>query len=171
MKPLLTEQIFGQIGRLRSRETYRSKNGIHFCPRLSFPGDGMKAHGRGRRPRRPVSPLRRVLRTFSGLYTAKGESGQKRCPYKFTACPFRSKPFSLFIILSKRCITPKYTKGAFGPAEICRMPKQTVKKKNPFIRSVEAPGRQISRQIGRLRSREMYRSKNGIHFCPLFFRR
>ena len=50
---------------------------------------------------------------------AKGENGQKRRPYKLNyGLPLRSKPFSLLIFLPKRCITPKYTKGAFGLAVI-----------------------------------------------------
>ena len=79
----------------------------------------------------------------SSALTRRGSrTGKKGAPInKFTACPFRSKPFSLCFLLSKHCITPKYTQGAFGLAKICRWPKRTAKRQKPFIRSDEAPGR------------------------------
>ena len=56
----------------------------------------------------------------SSVYTRQGVRTDKEgAPInQITACPLRSKPFSLFVILSKRCITPKHTKGAFGLAKI-----------------------------------------------------
>ena len=67
----------------------------------------------------------------SSVLTRRGSrTGKKGAPInKFTACPIRSKPFSLFIFLSKCCITPNYTQGAFGPAKICRRSKRTAKRK------------------------------------------
>ena len=49
--------------------------GSIFAPGFHSAGDGMKAT-------LVISPLRRGLETFFGLYTAKGENGQKRRPFK-----------------------------------------------------------------------------------------
>ena len=49
--------------------------GSIFAPGFHSAGDGMKAT-------LVISPLRRGLETFFGLYTARGANGQKRRPYK-----------------------------------------------------------------------------------------
>ena len=137
------EQIPMQIVRSHPASRTGAKMGSIFAPGFHSAGDGMKAT-------LVISPLRRVLETFFGLYTAKGENEQKRRPFKLNyGLPLRSKPFSLLILLSKRCITSKHIQGAFGLPKICRWPKRTAKNTKMFIRSVEASDR----------------SKNGIRFC------
>ena len=65
----------------------------------------------------------------SVLARQESQTDKKGAPLnQITACPFRSKPFSLFIVLSKRCIAPIFIPGAFGPTKICRRSKRTAKK-------------------------------------------
>ena len=93
-------QILGQIVRSHPARRTGAKMGSIFAPGFHSAGDGMKAT-------LVISPLRRGLETFFGLYTAKGENGQKRRPLKLNyGLPLRSKPFSLCFLLSKHCITP-----------------------------------------------------------------
>ena len=116
-------QILRQIVRSHPASRTGAKMGSIFAPGFHSAGDGMKAT-------LVISPLRRGFRTFFGLYTAKVRTDKKGAPInKITACPIRSKPFSLFIFLSKCCITPNYTQGAFGLAQICRRSKRTAKRK------------------------------------------
>ena len=56
------------FGSLRPPTYFGQTKGAPFLSLPRFhPTGGMKVHGRGRRPRRPVSLLRRVLETFFGL--------------------------------------------------------------------------------------------------------
>ena len=67
--------------------------GSIFAPGFHSAGDGMKAT-------LVISPLRRVLETFFGLYTAKGENEQKRRPFKLNyGLPLTEQAVS-FIYLS-----------------------------------------------------------------------
>ena len=67
------------------------------------------------------------------------ENGQKSSSInKIATRPFGASCFRFCFILSKRCITPNYTKGAFGLPKLCRWPKRTAKKTKMYIRSVEA---------------------------------
>ena len=68
-------QIFGQIVRSHPARRTGAKMGSVFAPGFHSAGDGMKAT-------LVISSLRRGFETFFGLYTAKGENGQKRRPYK-----------------------------------------------------------------------------------------
>ena len=69
-------------------------------------------------------PLHRSEGDFghSSVLTRRGvRTDKKGAPInQITACPFRSKPFSLCFLLSKFCIAPKHTPGAFGLPKICR---------------------------------------------------
>ena len=58
-------QIFGQIVRPRPDRRTGAKMGSIFAPGFHSAGDGMKAT-------LVISPLRRVLETFFGLYNGKG---------------------------------------------------------------------------------------------------
>ena len=71
----LTGQILGQIGRSHPASRTGAKMGSIFAPGFHSAGDGMKATI-------VISPLRREFWTFFGLFTAKGENGQRRRPYK-----------------------------------------------------------------------------------------
>ena len=107
--------------------------GSIFAPGFHSAGDGMKAT-------LVISPLRRGLETFFGLYTAKGENGQKRRPYKSNHGLPLSEQAVLFtcFFLSKHRITPKHIQGAFGLSKYGRQPKRTVKQVKMFIRSDKA---------------------------------
>ena len=98
------------------------------------------------------SSLRRVLETFFGLYTAKGENGQKRRPInKIANRPVRSGLLSFLLRSVEALYYAKTHSGRLWSVQnMAGSPKQTVKKTKMLIRSDKAPDR----------------SKNGIRFCP-----
>ena len=89
----LTEQIFGQIVRSHPARRTGAKMGSIFAPGFHSAGDGMKATI-------VISPLRRVLETFFGLNSSRGENGQKRRPFKLNYGLPLSEQAVLFILPS-----------------------------------------------------------------------
>ena len=108
-----------------------------FLPPAFIPrGDGMKATI-------VISPLRREFWTFFGLYTAKGENGQKRRPINKNRNPplservaFVSASFCRSAVLRLKYIQAPLVCPKYG-----RWPKRTAKSTKMFIRSDEAPDR------------------------------
>ena len=122
----------GRLFALTLRAVQEQKRDPFLTPAFIPRGDGMKATI-------VISPLRREFWTFFGLYTAKGENGQKRRPINKNRNPplservaFVSASFCRSTVLRQNTlraplVCPKYAGGRSEPQRIRRCPYEALK--------------------------------------------